>query len=135
MIAIESQADMDRLRSDGALPQAYFDAVEQYFNQLREAYPTDALGIDFVLDSGHIVILQPDDSDSDLDRLMSSWPEYGELLLLDTCEVVKIVVMEDNDNIMTFFVERGLHLRVDAWIEPYLEPIDLHDQSTGRDAL
>lgn len=120
MITIESQADLDGLRHSSLLPRPIFEAVASYFRQLTEAETGDSQG-EMMLTDGRVVVIEPGDGPEELRPLLASWPEYGELLNPGRMIVLKIVVMEDNDFIVTYFVERGVHSAIDEWIEPYLE--------------
>lgn len=121
MKTIECQADLDGLRESGLLPEPFYRAVAAYFRQLAEAEGGDIGQDEMVLTDGHIVVIEPSDGSDELRPLLESWPEFGELLSFDQTEVIKIVVMEDNDYIVTWFVERGIHPPIDDWIEPHFE--------------
>ncbi|MBT2761257.1 hypothetical protein [Paenibacillus sp. ISL-20] len=76
--------------------------------------------IDFRLGrSGYIVVLEAGDNLRDLSNvglehesggLLGSYPEYVETLDLGDCQkAYKVVLLYDNDYLMTFFTQAGAH--------------------------
>lgn len=111
-----------QFRQSGAFTTDYVTAVETYFDELRQASGMEDYGMEFTLDSGHIAIITPDTEERELQRLTHSWPEYSALIPSAPSNIWKIVILEDNDFIMTYFCEEGLHPSVDQLALAHLEP-------------
>ncbi|WAH38843.1 hypothetical protein [Alicyclobacillus dauci] len=120
---IQTQEDLKNLKSH--LPRSYYQVIEAYFMELMEAsyQPENDEDFEFILDSGHIVIIEATDNQESLQPLLTSWPEYAQLIQLDdgSEEMWKIVCLFDNDHIMSYFTIQGLHPTVDELAERHME--------------
>ncbi|MHB1684131.1 MAG: hypothetical protein ACYCYO_15090 [Bacilli bacterium] len=121
MQIVRTEQDLEALKESRALPTPLFDAIAAYFHDLREASGIETPGQPFVLDSGYIAVIDPSDTETTLSDMLQSWPEYAERIELDGHAILKLVVMEDNDFIATYFLEEGISPIAQAFMAPYVE--------------
>jgi hypothetical protein len=127
MRTIRTRQDFDDLRRDGTVPATLVEYLDWYFRQL-ETELADEEENTFCLDRhGYIVVLEAGDNVRDLGivglncedgGLLGSYPEYVELLDLNGgLQAYKIAVLLDNDILVTFFTQAGVHdEEVEQWL-------------------
>jgi hypothetical protein len=129
---IKTKQDIDFLRRAEVLPVALLDQVEDYFNQLRVELEDEAEGEFRLGKNGYIVLLEAGDNVRDLGivgmnredgGLLGSYPEYVELLdVSEGLQAYKVVVLYDNDYLITFFTQAGAHdEEVEQWLKDQAE--------------
>lgn len=132
MRIIKTQQDFDVLRHAGATPAVLLDQVEDYFQQLRDELEDEDRSEFRLGRSGYIVILEAGDNVRNLVNvglsredggLLGSCPEYVELLdISGGHQTYKVVVLYDNDYLMTFFTQAGAHdEEVEQWLKDHAE--------------
>lgn len=132
MRIIKTKQDIVILRHAEALPTALHVYVEDFFNQFSVEL-NDEVESEFGLDrSGYIVVLEAGDNVRDLGNvglnredggLRGSCPEYVELLDVgEGLQAYKVAVLYDNDYLMTFFTQTGVHdEEVEQWLKEQAE--------------
>lgn len=119
MRIIKTQRDFDGLHRAGTLPAAFLGEIGNYFQQLRDELEDEDQSEFRLNRCGYIVVLEAGNNFRDLGNvglnredggLLGSCPEYVELLDLgEALPVYKIVVLYDNDYMMTFYTQAGAH--------------------------
>lgn len=115
------------MRRAEVLPAMLLFQIEEYFKQLEEELG-DETGKEFRLDhNGYIVVLEAGDNVRDLGNvglnhdeggLLGSYPEYVEMIDLEQkLKAYKIVILYNNDYLMTFFTQSRVHDKeVEQWL-------------------
>lgn len=128
MRIIKTLTDIDVLRHAEALQAELLDQVVDYFQQLRDELE-DGVWSEFQMGrNGYIVVLEAGDNVRDLGNvglnrgdggLLGSCPEYVELLNVGGgLRAYRVVVLYDNDYLMTFFTQVGAHdEEVEQWLK------------------
>jgi hypothetical protein len=126
MLTIKTRQDIDSLRRGGIMPAALNEHIDGYFRQL-EAELSDDEEDTFCLDQhGPIVLLETGD---DLRSLIFAGltddgcsfycctVEYVERLVLGDVQAYKLASLLDNDFLVTFFTQAGVHdEEVEKWL-------------------
>jgi hypothetical protein len=132
MRIVKTQQDFDVLRRAGALPTAFLDQVEDYFNQLKVELEDEAESEFRLGRHGYIAVLEAGDNVRDLGNvvlgredggLLGCCPEYVELLDVgEGLQAYKIAVLYENDYMMTLFTQTGAQdEEVEQWLKDQAE--------------
>jgi len=124
--------DVKRLRSDARLASDYIRHIASFFQQLREALSDRDEGKEFTLhEHGYIVLLEPGDDvrrlkglglDEARGGLLGAWPEFVEIIELETVTIYRLLVLYDNEYGHTFLSIRGqLDPEAEAWLADQAE--------------
>lgn len=130
MIKIKTFNDVSKLQENSQISSSISKYIKELFYQLYNdlSYEEETIN-EFTLEElGYIVILQKENNIRDLREiglnpetkgLLGSSPEYVELKTLeDSTQIYNIMVIYDNNYIMTFIVDRSmLDNEVDAWLK------------------
>lgn len=132
MKAIRTAADLRSVSN--SLPKPYIQRLVADFSMLQRALADGESLDEFSLqDHGYLVILENGDDVRDLSEvglnpedegLLGSMPEYVETLSLgDNLQVYKIAVLYDNDYMMFFYSQVGIHdEEVEEWLREQAVP-------------
>lgn len=132
MRPIKTKQDIVILRRTEILPSALLSQIEGYFNQLRVELEDEEESEFHLGRKGYIVVLESGDNVRDLGNvglsrerggLLGGCPEYVELLDVGGgLHAYKVVVLYDNDYLMTFFTQTGAHdEEVEQWLKDQAE--------------
>ena len=129
MRVIKTFEDLELLENTGVLNEDYLQWIKDYFLQLFEALGRNGETLDqFRLGwlEGFVLVLEEGDNLRDLslfglnpedDGLLGAPLEYVEKYELESITFYRIGILMDNECMMTFFSELGVH---DEEIEDYL---------------
>ncbi len=131
------QQDMEDTKKESSLPSDYLKQIETFYKLLVESLRADIPADDFSLkDSGYIVILEVGDDVRDLSSvglnsedngLLGSIPEYVEKYSAGSINYYKIVILYDNEYIMTFFSQEGIHDdEMEDWLAEHARESELY---------
>ena len=132
MRIIKTQQDVEVLRRAGVLSAPLLEHVDNYFSQLEFSLQDDEEETLCLERHGYIVVLEAGDNVCNLGNvglnrehggLLASCPEYVELLDVGKgLQAYKVVVLYDNDYLMTFFTLAGAHdEEVEQWLKDQAE--------------
>lgn len=112
--------DIVILRRTEVLPAALLVQVEDYFNQLSVELEDEAESQFRLGENGYIVLLEAGDNVRDLSNVGLKYVEM--LDVGESLQAYKVVVLYDNDYLMTFFTQAGKHdEEVEQWLKDQAE--------------
>lgn len=128
MKTIKTSNDIQTLYYANVMDCHYLQHLKDYFHQLYLALQDNESEKEFSLkDRGYIVILEKGDNLRDLSEvglnpedhgLLGSYPEFVDLIELEFFPIYKIGVLYNNDYMMTFFSEKGIHdPEIESWLQ------------------
>ncbi len=137
MKTIIVQQDLEDIKKESSLNSLYFQQIEIFYKLLVESLRAEVPAEDFSLkDSGYIVILEAGDDVRDLssvglnpedEGLLGSIPEYVEKYSAGQVDYYKIVILYDNEYIMTFFSQVGIHDdEVEDWLAEHARESEIY---------
>lgn len=119
MIPIRNRRDLESADAASSIPAPVLAHITTAFNELQEASDQPE-GLEFCLDSGHFVYLDPNQSDvrSIVLQDQGMWFEHGERIPLHNgIFLYRLTCMLDNDFIMTYWVTDDHESDLSAWLD------------------
>ena len=142
MRVIKTWQDIEILEDAEVLNGDYLKEIKEYFRQLHQALGPDEELEAFRLDwpEGFIVILEEGDNPrglstvglSGLERgIIDSRPEFVERIQLKNINLIKVSVLLDNECMMTYFQEEGIHDgEVEEWLKERADEVPRANEDT-----
>ncbi len=137
MKTIIVQQDLEDIKKENSFNPLYFQQIEIFYKLLVESLRAEVPAEDFSLeDSGYIVVLEEGDDVRDLssvglnpedEGLLGSIPEYVEKYSAGSIDYYKIVILYDNEYIMTFFSQVDIHdQEVEDWLAEHARESEIY---------